>query len=114
MIYNSHKNSYKGDKMDKEIIFIPSEKSKEYKLYKNEVIHGYDEVQEALKKGVSIRTTQMSLLSTRLIVDYGYKVFIVGKTDKLIEINLGNNTSTERYIREGHHLFNLWAGGEFE
>ena len=99
--------------MAKEIIFISNEKSKHYTLYENEVIHGYEEVQEAIKRGDSIRTTQMCLLSTRLIIDYGYKVFVVGERDKLIEIKLGDNESTKRYIREGHHLFNLWAGGEF-
>lgn len=100
--------------LDKKIIFVPTEKSKYYSSHKNSIIHGYEETAKAIKEEVVVKTTQMCLLSTRLIVDCGFSVYVVEENDKLIEIKLGDNKSTNRYIREGHNLFKLWESGEFE
>ena len=59
-----------------------------------------------------IHTTQMGLLSTRLF-DLGYRIFVHPTTHTMYEINLGENTCTDREIHSGHDLFRLWQNGEF-
>lgn len=60
-----------------------------------------------------IHTTQMALLSTTLF-EHDYRIFIHDGLGT-VEIKLGGNSPvTNRLIRMGHNLFNLWKGGEFD
>lgn len=59
-----------------------------------------------------ITTTQMSFLSTEWFEE-GFRIFVHDHTGTF-EIVLGEgNERTNREIRPGHSLFNLWRGGEF-
>lgn len=101
--------------MMKTITFIASENTNECKYLNQEIIHGYLETVKAIHEGKKqIYTTQMALLSTTLITYYGYKIFVVESNSRKIEIKLGDNDHTDRLIREGHNLFNLWTSGEFD
>jgi len=70
--------------------------------------------QENLPKGdIVIATTQMCFLSTRWFEE-GFRIFVHDHTGSF-EIVLGEgNERTNREIRLGQSLFNLWRGGEFE
>ena len=101
--------------MSRTITFIASENTNEYKYLKNEIIHGYAELTKAILEGKEvILTTQMALMSTRLITDHNYRIVVVESNNRRIEIKLGENENTGRYIKEGHNIFKLWQGGEFD
>lgn len=69
------------------------------------------------KKGIKnkvpyIITTQMGLLSTRLI-EAGYRVFVHPADEEQYEIRIGQNTCTDREICLSHNLFKMWEAGAF-
>jgi len=77
---------------------------------------GYQETLEAIesaKKGKlnEILTTQMALLSTRLWEHFDVYLYHNGKKLWLRE---GENEATDRHLRPGHHLLNLFMSGEFD
>jgi len=69
--------------------------------------------QENLPKGdIVIATTQMCFLSTRWFEE-GFRIFVHDHTGTFEIVLGGGNERTDREIRLGHSLFNLWRGGEF-
>ena len=75
---------------------------------------GWKETEAAIKHLPKvIHTTQMGLLSTRLL-DAGYHIFIHEPDGEVYEIGYGAKTTrTDREIRQAHNLFRLWEAGEF-
>ena len=61
-----------------------------------------------------IKTTQMGLLSTTLLVK-GFRIFIHDSYHSMYEIKLGSdNDRTTREIKVSHNLFAMWKQGEFD
>ncbi|MBD5584084.1 MAG: hypothetical protein HDQ88_03305 [Clostridia bacterium] len=76
--------------------------------------HGWYETLNAIEKRTPcIATTQMGLLSTRLIED-GYRVFVHPADERPYEIRLDDkNTCTDKELRMTHNLFRMWQAGAF-
>lgn len=73
---------------------------------------GLDEVNEAIRKGISpIKTTQVLACTTELF-SYNYRIFVHDE-DGEFEITLGNCERTTREIRMAHNLPKLIQAGEF-
>lgn len=77
--------------------------------------HGWREAEQAIREGVpEIATTQMGLLSTELIVEHGYRVFVHPADGDPYEIQLGGEcTCTGKELRPAHNLFRMWQAGAF-
>ena len=73
----------------------------------------YETEKKIQERASYIITTQMGLLSTRLI-EKGYRVFIHPANEDWYEISLGgNNTCTNKELRLAHNLFKMWEAGAF-
>lgn len=96
--------------MNKEIHF--------YTFYNPECIHSWTGTEHAiLTEQEIIKTTQMGLMSMRLISDYGYRIFVHDDTlnfDSCYEIRVGDNERTNREIRIAHNIFRMWRAGAFD
>lgn len=79
------------------------------------IFHCWKITKNQLRMGEStINTMQMGFLHTRLF-DLGYRIFIHESENEFYEIVLGcKNERTNREIKMGHNLFNMWQSGEFE
>ena len=95
--------------MKKEIHFF------EYESENFFVSNSWNDTQKQIEENQQvIYTTQMGLLSTRLFED-GYRIIIHESETCAYEIKLGKeNTRTNRIIRMGLNIFNLWRAGEFK
>lgn len=82
--------------------------------YQTALYFGWKETEDAIYElKPIIHTTQMGLMST-VLFEYGYKIFVHSKNGKHYEVKLGENTCTQREIRVGHNIFNLWRAREFQ
>jgi len=73
----------------------------------------YETKKEIENRSPRIITTQMGLLSTRLI-EVGYRVFVHPAKGEAYEISMDYfNTSTAKEIRPAHNLFRMWENGAF-
>ena len=62
-----------------------------------------------------IRTTQMGFLSlSDPLFDDGYRIFIHESNQDVYEIKWGENERTQRLLRRGHDIFEMWMSGEFK
>lgn len=82
--------------------------------YPKETLHTIKEVEDALDFPLDvIHTTQLCEVTTRLF-EAGYQIFVHPYEGDVFEIKLGENTHTERLIREGHNIAKLIYAGEFD
>ncbi len=76
--------------------------------------YGWRETEDMVRAGYRrIDTVQMGLLSTRLITEHGYRIFVHPADGKPYELRLGSNDCTDKEIREAHNLFRMWQAGAF-
>lgn len=97
-------------------------KQKEFHLYlnakdyKDDICVDYQSTLLLLReKSDYINTTQSTFLSpmfTTHLFENEYKIFIHSKN--IIEIKLGNNECTNRWIRESHNIEKLMWSGELK
>lgn len=75
---------------------------------------GWSETEEMIAAGRDrIDTVQMGLLSTRLITDHGYRIFVHPDGGRPYELRLGSNDCTDKEIRAAHNLFRMWQANAF-
>lgn len=75
--------------------------------------NGWAETERAIANKTSyIATTQMGLLSTRLI-EWGYKIYVHPIEGARYNLRLEDCEGTTRKIHMDHNLFKLWQAGEF-
>ena len=77
--------------------------------------HGWDETERAVAAlEPMVVTTQMGLLSTRLVTESGYRVFVHPAEGDGYEISLdGKCACTDKELRPAHNLFRMWQAGAF-
>ncbi len=85
-----------------------------FRDYPENTVHTIKEVEQLLVcKAEEIHTTQLCEVSTRLF-EAGYKIIVHPYIGDVFEIKLGENTHTERLIKEGHNIAKLLYSGEFD
>lgn len=80
----------------------------------DEILHAYCYTKFAIDRDMSeIHTTQIALISTKLITEYGYRIFVHDYKDNRFEITLGSCERIDREITESMNLEKMLLNGAF-
>lgn len=97
--------------MKKVVTFYPDETTSLF------ILHSYSQVTNAIKRGLSFKTTQMCMLNH---VKHYDRIIIVTKSGKGMSEIINNHDGTfscsnlDKDIRFEQDWFRLWESGEFE
>lgn len=98
----------------KEIHFYKDLKDVSLYDFLNKFYQSHNETVKDIKFGVEvIHTTALSALCFSDLLDRGYKIFL-HENGKCGELHEGTTELTDKELRKGHNISNIWIGGGFE
>lgn len=98
----------------KEIHFYKDLKDISLYEFLNKFYTSHNETIKAIKYDIKvIHTTALSALCFSNLLDKGYKIFL-HENGKCAELHEGVTKLTDKELRKGHNISNIWIGGGFE
>ena len=98
----------------KEIHFYKDLKKISLYDFLNKFYQSHNETIKAIKSDIEvIHTAALSALCFSDLLDKGYKIFL-HENGKCGELHEGTTELTDKELRKGHNISNIWIGGGFE